>query len=61
MGDDKHALETANHGFTIVQSLTDSEILFNYYNLLGTCEFQSDSFEDALVHYQAGLQSHGRA
>ena len=56
MGEDKHALETANHGFTIVQSLNDSEILFNYYQLLGICEFQSDAFEDALVHYQAGFQ-----
>jgi len=56
MGDDKHALETANHGFTIVQSLNDSEILYNYYHLLGICEFQSDAFEDALVHYQAGFQ-----
>jgi len=56
MGDDKHALETANHGFTIVQSLKDSEILFNYYHLLGICEFQSDAFEDALVHFQAGFQ-----
>ena len=56
MGKDKHALETANYGFTIVQSLTDSEILFNYYQLLGICEFQSDAFEDALVHYQAGFQ-----
>ncbi|MHA1210961.1 MAG: hypothetical protein ACTSSH_00740, partial [Candidatus Heimdallarchaeota archaeon] len=56
MGDAKHALEAANHGFTIVQSLNDLEMLFNYYNLLGICEFQSDAFEDALAHYQTGFQ-----
>ncbi|MHA1556548.1 MAG: hypothetical protein ACTSPM_06380 [Candidatus Heimdallarchaeota archaeon] len=56
MGDDKHALETANQGFTIVQSLNDSEMLFNFYELLGICEFQSDAFENALIHCQAGFQ-----
>ena len=56
LGEEKHALETANHGFTIVQSLTDSEILSIYYQLLGLCEFQTDAFEDAIVHFKAGYQ-----
>ncbi|MHA1504453.1 MAG: hypothetical protein ACTSPT_04590, partial [Candidatus Heimdallarchaeota archaeon] len=56
MGDDKHALATTNHGFTIAQSLNDLELLFNFYELLGTCEYQSDAFEEAIVHIKAGFQ-----
>ncbi|MGC9779481.1 MAG: hypothetical protein HZR80_09595 [Candidatus Heimdallarchaeota archaeon] len=56
MGDGKHALEIAKHGLTIVKSLNDSEILFNYYDLLGCAEFHLDAFEDAIVHFQAGFQ-----
>ncbi len=50
----KHALETAQQGFTIVQSLNSSDLLFSYYQLLGICEFQADLFNEALVHYKAG-------
>ncbi|MHA1532064.1 MAG: tetratricopeptide repeat protein [Candidatus Heimdallarchaeota archaeon] len=56
MGDGKRALEIAKQGFTIVQSLNDSEILLSYYDLLGSAEFHLDAFEDARVHFQAGLQ-----
>ena len=54
--DYKHAQETAQQGFVIVQSLNDSELLFNYYQLLGICEFQADAFDEAVVHYKAGYQ-----
>jgi len=52
----RKAQEIANQGFTIAQTLNDSEMLFKYYQLLGICEFQTDEFEDAILHNQAGLQ-----
>ena len=56
LGDIKHAQEIAKQSLPIVKSLSDSEILFNYYGLLGDNEFHLDAFENAIVHYQAGLQ-----
>jgi len=56
LGKDKPALKIANLGFSIAQSLNDTELLFNYYSLLGICEFQTDTYEEAIVHYKAGYQ-----
>ncbi|MCE7745749.1 MAG: hypothetical protein GPJ52_11515 [Candidatus Heimdallarchaeota archaeon] len=56
MGDGKRAIEIAKQGFMIVNSLNDSELLLNYYDLLGLAEFHLDAFEDAITHFQSGFQ-----
>ncbi|NPD90425.1 MAG: hypothetical protein HGN29_17060 [Asgard group archaeon] len=56
MGKAKLALETAKSGYSLIQSFNDIQMQLYYYRLFGLCEFQSDAFEDAIDHYQAGFQ-----
>lgn len=56
MGKAKLALETAKSGYSLIQSFDDIQMQFYYYHLFGLCEFQTDAFEDAIDHYQAGFQ-----
>lgn len=56
MGDNKQFRETAKQSSMIVKSLTDSEILFNNFDLQGMAEFHSYEFEKAIVYFQAGLE-----
>ncbi len=56
MGDPKEALKIAQEGFTIAKSLDDSLLLMRFYGLLGLCNFQTDSYEEAIANYKIGYK-----
>ncbi|NHJ32876.1 MAG: hypothetical protein FK732_08435, partial [Asgard group archaeon] len=56
LGNGKQSLEMANQGIPIANSLNDSKIVINYYELFGLARFHLHEYRESIGPWQKALQ-----